>query len=119
MAVISILFSGIGLMKRKMATSIKPEIIITIEGNKFKIETITSLRTNLVEFELEIPYQSGNLGGEREAKMMISTLEGDTLVTKEAESGKIRVKREFSETGFTMIMFGDKINATRVFKRIS
>ena len=39
------------------------------------------------------------------------------MLTKKADSGEVVAKREFSETGFVMTMYGEGVNATRTFKR--
>lgn len=102
-------------MKRTVVASTKPDIVITATGNKYKIETITSVKTIVTEFTLDTPYETDP--GTGTVGKYITSLDGNTLVTKDASSGNVVAKREFSDAGFTMTMFGGSVTATRVFKR--
>ena len=45
------------MIKRKVLTSTTPDVVITVNGNHFKIDTITSVKTINVEFDLDTPYE--------------------------------------------------------------
>ena len=77
------------MVKRKLFASSKPDVVIEIDGNKFKIHNITSLLTLSAEFTLDEPYEN-DFGGEK--LTYITTMEGSNkLVTKLVKNGKFRV----------------------------
>ena len=46
------------MIKRKMLASTSPDIVITVNGNNVKIDTITSVKTLNLEFTLDTPYKT-------------------------------------------------------------
>merc|ERR1711997_518647 len=48
---------GIGMIKRKVLTNTTPEVVIEIDGNIYKVDTITSVKTIKLEFILDTPYE--------------------------------------------------------------
>lgn len=103
-------------MKRSVLANIKPDINITVDGNKYKIETITSMKTVVVEFTLDSPYET-DPGTGTVGKYITSLEGGNTLVTKNADNGQVMAKRHFNDAGFVMTCYGPKVTATRNFKR--
>ena len=45
------------MIKRKMASKTTPDVVIVVDGNNIKIDTITSVKTIKVEFVLDTPYE--------------------------------------------------------------
>ena len=79
---------GVGMMARKMVSKTTPTIKIkVIEGNKYEIETITSIKTVTFEFTLDTPYQQNSVNPQ--GKKHITSLDGNTLITKLAENGEV------------------------------
>ncbi len=103
------------MLQRKVIVKTSPDIVVTVDGNKYKVETITSLKTMVVEFTLGSPYETDP--GTGTVGKYVTSLEGDSLVTKDAGSGKVVAKREFTDAGMTMYAYADGVTATRVFKR--
>ena len=45
------------MIKRKVLTNTTPDVVIVVDGNTYKIDTITSVKTIKVEFVLDTPYE--------------------------------------------------------------
>ena len=103
------------MMKRTVITKTSPEITITVSGNSYKVVSATSVKTITLEFVLGTPYEHDP--GTGEVGKYVTTLEGNALVTKEAETGRQAAKREFTADGMVMHMYADGVTATRTFKR--
>ena len=104
------------MIKRKMITSTAPEIVITVDGSNYKLVTITSVKTINLEFTLDAPYDHDP--GTGEVGKYVTVLEGNVLVTKKAGSDEVAAKREFTDAGMVMTMYGKGgVIATRTFKK--
>ena len=106
------------MVKRKLFASSKPDVVIEVDGNKFKIHNITSLVTLSAEFTLDEPYEN-DFGGEK--VIYITTMEegSNKLVTKLVDNGKVVTTREFTDSGFVQTMYGKSgVKGTRTFKRV-
>ena len=57
-----------------------------------------------------------NLGTGEDEKH-VTSLEGNVMITKKADSEDVIAKREFSDAGFITTMFAKGVTATRTFKR--
>merc|ERR1712037_1033445 len=106
---------GIGMIKRKLLAGTSPDIVITVDGKNMKIDTITSVKTLNLEFTLDTPYKTDP--GTGEVSEYITSLEGNVLVTKKADTGDVIAKREFSDSGFVQTYYSKSVTATRTFKR--
>ena len=103
------------MIKRKVLTNTTPEVVIEIDGNIYKVDTITSVKTIKLEFILDTPYEHDP--GTGETGKYVTSLENNDLVTKKVDSNEVIVKREFSDAGMIVYMYGEGITATRTFKR--
>ncbi|KAE9549891.1 hypothetical protein FO519_006896 [Halicephalobus sp. NKZ332] len=48
---------GVGLMTRKMAATLKPQIVFEADGNKWKMTSVSTFKTIVVEFELDKEFE--------------------------------------------------------------
>ena len=48
---------GVGLMTRKMAATLKPQIVFEINGNTWKMSSISTFKNIVVEFELDKEFE--------------------------------------------------------------
>ena len=55
--------------------------------------------------------------GTGEVGEYITSLEGNVLVTKKADTGDVIAKREFSDSGFVQTYYSKSVTATRTFKK--
>jgi hypothetical protein len=103
------------MLMRKTISATSPDIVVEINGSKYTVSTITTLKTIKIEFTLGATYEADPGTGKK--GNYITTLEGNSLVTKDAGSGNVAAKREFSDSGMVMTMYADGVVATRTFKR--
>ena len=106
------------MVKRKLFANSKPDVVIEVDGNKFKIHNITSLITLSAEFTLDEPYEN-DFGGEK--LIYITTMEGNNkMVSKLVVNGKLMTTREFTDIGFVQTYYGKTgVKGTRTFKRVT
>uniref|UniRef100_A0A1I7YK69 FABP domain-containing protein n=1 Tax=Steinernema glaseri TaxID=37863 RepID=A0A1I7YK69_9BILA len=106
---------GVGLLTRKAAGSMKPLMEVTIDGDKWKMHSTTTMKSHTLEFELGKECDTTTADGrkmksvftfddgklvQKESKISNSDkdslitrhVEGDKLVTV-LESGKVTAKR--------------------------
>ena len=55
--------------------------------------------------------------GTGEVGEYITSLEGNVLVTKKADTGDVIAKREFNDSGFVQTYYSKSVTATRTFKK--
>ena len=102
------------MITRKAAVATKPDVSITIDGANYKVEQMTSFKNTKAEFKLGEKYEADPGTG---SNTYITTMDGNSMTTKLASSGKTVAVREFSDSGFTMTIYSDNVTATRTFKR--
>merc|ERR1711874_485061 len=107
---------GIGMIKRKVLTSTAPDVVIVVDGKNVKVDTITSVKTLKLEFVLDTPYDHDP--GTGEVGKYVTSIEGNDMVTKNAATGAVVTKREFTDTGFVQTLYGKGVNGTRSFNSL-
>ena len=105
---------GMGMITRKAAAATKPDVHITITGNQYKVEQMSSFKNITAEFTLGEKYEADPGTGKN---TWITTVEGAKMITKVASTGKVAAVREFNDDGFVMTIYSDNVTATRTFKR--
>ena len=58
-----------------------------------------------------------DIPGTGEVSEYITSLEGNVLVTKKADTGDVIAKREFNDSGFVQTYYSKSVTATRTFKK--
>lgn len=109
----------VGFMKRKLALSVKPTVVVEVEGDKWKLVTHTPASTVTWTFtlgaEVTLPTNDG-----REVRAVF-TLEGDKLIQKTLSGKEAEVDnvREFTEDALIMHVTHKQsgVKCTRLFKR--
>ena len=102
------------MITRKAAAATKPDVHITITGNQYKVEQMSSFKNITAEFTLGEKYEADPGTGKN---TWITTVEGAKMITKVASTGKVAAVREFNDDGFVMTIYSDNVTATRTFKR--
>ncbi len=103
------------MVKRKLIAATKPDIIVEVNGDNYHIKTVTAVKTVEISFTLGQEYEA-DPGTDRKAKY-VTTLEGDTLVTKEIGEPDNIATRKFTDDGLIMTVKTKGVEATRTFKR--
>merc|ERR1712079_321046 len=88
------LAAGVGMMKRKIICATSPDIVMEVNWDEITSTTITSLKTIKISFTLGKEYEA-DPGTDKKA-IYITTLEGNTLVTKEVADPASVATRAFS-----------------------
>ena len=108
-------FSDINIVKRKLFASTKPDIVIEVDGKKFKVQTVMPKRTINAEFTLDEPYEN-DMKGEKET--YLTTLDGNKLVTKVVSSGNVITTREFNGSDMIQTYYAKNgVSGTRTFSK--
>ena len=61
---------GVGMIQRKLGATVKPTINIEKNGNKWKITVVSSVKTIVTEFELDVEFDDVTPDG-RKVKVII------------------------------------------------
>uniref|UniRef100_A0A914EG59 Lipocalin/cytosolic fatty-acid binding domain-containing protein n=1 Tax=Acrobeloides nanus TaxID=290746 RepID=A0A914EG59_9BILA len=107
---------GVGLVMRKLATSVYPTLEITITGDHWKIVTSSTMKTIVVEFNLGIEFDEVTPDGRKLRNT--PTLEDGRLVEIKHGEKNIRVERYVEGNTLIMIMNCDGVVAKRIHERV-
>lgn len=106
----------VGMIKRNVLASTKPDIIVEVDGDQFTITTITSLKTIKMIFTLGQEYEYDP--GIDKMDTYITTLEGDnTLFTQRVDDPSATSSIQFTNDQMIMTMTTKGVTATRTFNR--
>lgn len=108
--------AGVGMLKRKVICATSPDIVVAMEDQNCTVTTITNLKTIKISFTLGKEYEA-DPGTDRKA-VYLTTLEGNTLFTKEVANPESVATREFTDDGRLIMKMTTKgVTATRTFKK--
>merc|ERR1712150_298032 len=113
--------ADINIVKRKLFASTKPDIVIEVDGKKFKVQTVMPKRTINAEFTLDEPgpellSAQNDMKGEKET--YLTTLDGNKLVTKVVSSGNVITTREFNGSDMIQTYYAKNgVSGTRTFSK--
>jgi len=107
--------AGFGMIKRKALESLKPDVIIEVNGKKVKISNVTSVKTAVQEWTLDEPSKYDPGSGTEET--FINSVEGNKIVSKRQGSDAPAAIREFTDSGFVQTYYAGDVTATRTFKK--
>merc|ERR1712227_286177 len=100
---------GVGFMYRKAATASTPTMTITKSGDKWTMETATTLKTMKIEFKLGEVFDDKTPDG-RDVTCTVTQEGDDKLVT-------VQVTRTFTDDGINVIYKCDGVISPQFFKR--
>ena len=72
---------GVNMVLRKFAKAATPTVNISNEGDKWKIETITTMKTSLIEFKMGEEFLEKRLDGNEVRSVM--TMDGNKMIQKQ------------------------------------
>ena len=67
--VLLLFLTGVGLVTRKMGNTIKPSQIITVDGDKWTIKTVSTFKNSEINFTLGQEFEENTIDG-RKAKVI-------------------------------------------------
>nr|ACO11062.1 Fatty acid-binding protein [Caligus rogercresseyi] len=107
--------AGVGTIHRMAVTKTKPDIVVEVSGDTYTFTTKTAIKDVKISFTLAKEYEC-DPGTGRVAKYL-TTMEGDTLITKEVGDPESVATRKFTDSELVMTMTTKGVTATRTFKR--
>jgi hypothetical protein len=105
---------GVGMIMAKMASTAKPTLTITVEGDKWTIKTETTFKTSKLEFKLNEEFDE-TTADDRKMKTTI-TLEGETKLIQD-QKGDIpsTIIRVVSGNKMVATCHAKDVTATRTY----
>ncbi|XP_076236678.1 fatty acid binding protein [Calliopsis andreniformis] len=105
---------GVGLMTRKMGSSVSPVVELTENNGLYTLKTTSPFKNSEIKFKLGEEFDEETPDG-RKVKS-VCTLEGNKLLQIQKGEKQTSIEREFTPTEMKAIMKVDDIVCTRVYK---
>ncbi|XP_070521758.1 fatty acid binding protein isoform X2 [Cardiocondyla obscurior] len=105
---------GVGMVTRKMGSSVSPVVEITEKDGVYTLKTTSPFKNTEIKFKLGEEFDEETPDG-RKVKS-VCTLEGNKLIQVQKGEKDTTIEREFSATEMKAIMKVDDIVCTRVYK---
>ncbi|KAK1131387.1 hypothetical protein QLX08_008561 [Tetragonisca angustula] len=105
---------GVGLMTRKMGSSLSPVVELTENNGVYTLKTSSAFKNSEIKFKLNQEFDEETIDG-RQVKS-VCTLEGNKLIQIQKGEKETTIEREFTPTEMKAIMKVDDIVCTRVYK---
>ncbi|KAL5016413.1 hypothetical protein ScPMuIL_006002 [Solemya velum] len=106
---------GVGYVLRKMANLIKPTQEISVEGDKWNIKTISTLKTTDISFELGKEFDEMTADG-RKVKSMGSLVDQKLVVHQKGEPDST-ISRTFDGKEMIMTLTAKDVTCTRKYEK--
>ncbi|XP_018496932.1 fatty acid-binding protein homolog 5 [Galendromus occidentalis] len=111
---------GVGFVLRKFAQTATPTVNISQDGDKWKLETVTSLKTSVIEFKMGEEFVEKRLDGNDVRSIM--TLEGDKMIQKQFpnEAKKLKevlITRWVDGSTLHVLAECNKVSSTRKYAK--
>jgi hypothetical protein len=58
-------FAGVGMVMRKLGGQIKPTQVITVDGDKWNIKTLSTFKNSEVDFKIGEPFDETTIDGRK------------------------------------------------------
>jgi len=109
---------GVGLVTRKMANAATPVVDVKVNGDEYEIKTVTTFKTTDIKFKLGQEFDE--VRGDGATCKSVMTLEGDTLVQVQKDSGdkESTIRRKFTGNQMEAIMTVSDVVCTRVYEKV-
>ncbi|XP_076619522.1 fatty acid binding protein isoform X2 [Colletes latitarsis] len=105
---------GVGLMVRKMGSSVSPVVELTENNGLYTLKTTSPFKNSEIKFKLGEEFDEETPDG-RKVKSVCS-LEGNKLVQIQKGEKQTTIEREFTPKEMKAVMKVDDIICTRVYK---
>jgi hypothetical protein len=110
---------GVGLMTRKIASTLKPVLDIEVSGNHWKMTSTSTFKTVVTEFDLNQEFEETTADG-RKLKSKF-TLENDKLIQTQTKidpkDKDSRFERYIDNGKLVITMESGDVTAKRVYER--
>ncbi|XP_034171207.1 fatty acid binding protein isoform X2 [Osmia lignaria lignaria] len=105
---------GVGLMTRKMGSSVSPVVELTENNGLYTLKTTSPFKNSEIKFKLGEEFDEETPDG-RKVKS-VCTLDGNKLIQIQKGDKQTTIEREFTPAEMKAIMKVDDIVCTRVYK---
>ncbi|XP_076760711.1 fatty acid binding protein isoform X1 [Xylocopa sonorina] len=105
---------GVGLLTRKMGSSVSPVVELTENSGVYTLKTTSPFKNSEIKFKLGEEFEEETPDG-RKVKT-VCTLEGNKLMQIQKGEKQTTIEREFTPTEMKAIMKVDDIVCTRIYK---
>ncbi|XP_007520207.1 fatty acid-binding protein 9 isoform X1 [Erinaceus europaeus] len=108
---------GVSAAMRNMADLVKPNIIITFDGNKVNIKTESPLRSSEISFKLGEEFDE-TTADNRKVKSII-TLDGNSMIHVQKWLGKeTTIKRQIVDGKMVVECIMNNTVSTRIYQKV-
>uniref|UniRef100_A0A0N4Z5C8 FABP domain-containing protein n=1 Tax=Parastrongyloides trichosuri TaxID=131310 RepID=A0A0N4Z5C8_PARTI len=111
--------AGISFVTRKLASTVKPVVTITVNGNHITINSASTFKNHTTEFDLGVPYTEETIDGRKFNTTF--TWEDDKLVQRQVvinDGDKPSVITRYIKDGQLYIdMECEGVTATRIYSK--
>lgn len=109
--------AGVGFMLRKMATTLKPDVVFVADGDSYKMRTESTFKNTEITFKFGEEFDEETADG-RKMKTTMS-LEGKTLTQAQKGAVDSTLTRELTdEDTLTLVCKAADVESKRVYKRV-
>ncbi|CAL7936700.1 unnamed protein product [Xylocopa violacea] len=105
---------GVGLLTRKMGSSVSPVVELTENNGVYTLKTTSPFKNSEIKFKLGEEFEEETPDG-RKVKT-VCTLDGNKLMQIQKGDKQTTIEREFTPTEMKAIMKVDDIVCTRIYK---
>ncbi|XP_017757063.1 PREDICTED: probable fatty acid-binding protein isoform X2 [Eufriesea mexicana] len=105
---------GVGMMIRKMGSSVSPVVQLTESDGLYTLKTTSPFKNSEIKFKLGEEFDEETPDGRK--VQSVCTLDGNKLIQIQNGEKQTTIEREFTPTEMKAIMKVDDIVCTRVYK---
>lgn len=107
---------GVGFMLRKVATTLKPDLVFAADGEGWKMRTESTFKTTEIGFKLGEEFEEETADGRKMKTTM--TLDENKLVQSQKGAVDTTLTREVTdENTLTLLCVAKDVESKRVYKR--
>jgi len=106
---------GVGMTWRKLASSSKPTVTITNDGDNWTLKTSTMLKTSEIKFEIGKEFTEHRIDG-LDVKTVVN-IDGDKLVQKQFGEAEVLITRWVEDDVLNVKCEIKDVVSTRKYKR--
>lgn len=108
---------GVGMIKRKLATSTKPELEISQEGPQWTIKTKTAIRDSVITFKLGEQFDEDRQDDVKVKSTVTLSADEKTLTHVQEADKTVTIVRELGDKGIKTVATVNNVSSTRFYER--
>lgn len=109
---------GVGMVLRKVGSTMKPDLVISKEGDDWKLRTESTFKTTEINFKLDTEFDEETADG-RKVKTTMSLVGENKLIQSQKGDVDTVLNREITDDNtLTLVCEAKDVKSTRVYKRV-